>query len=51
MSDTEDNVPEINIDETPPQVDIKPVEFTHREPKGLAELTLLESSFYLYYTN
>ena len=39
MSDTEDNVPEINIDETPPQVDIKPVEFTHREPKGLAELT------------
>lgn len=39
MPNTEDNVPEINIDETPPQVDIKPVEFSHREPKGLAELS------------
>lgn len=39
MDNTEDNVPEINIDETPPQVDIKPVEFSHREPKGLAELS------------
>ncbi len=39
MSNIEDNVPEINIDETPPQVDIKPVEFSHREPKGLAELS------------